>query len=129
MAQRLGRQATRTIRLLPIEVLAILALATYRAARIPTKDTISEPFREKLYQWAWDDEHPVRQGNDWVASPRAPWRTYVHELITCPLCFGVWTAALLYVLWRWSGSPAVQSAIVILALAGVQCFLASRQDA
>lgn len=111
----------------------VVALASYRGARIVTKDTLTEPFREKLYAWTWDDTKPVQHGTgseaEWVASARAGWRTYVYELLTCPLCFGVWTAAGLYVLWRWSGSPAVRSGIVILALAGVQCFLASRTDA
>lgn len=116
--------------MLPVEVLAVLALATYRAARIATVDTISDPFREILRRWAWDDDN-AQQATDgnYYAVPRAPWRTWVNELVTCPLCFGVWTAALLYVLWRWSGSPAVQAGIVVLALAGAQCFLASRTDA
>lgn len=108
----------------------VIALATYRVARIVTTDSISLPFRERLYGWAWDDDHAVT-GADGLpyATPRAAWRTWVHDLFTCALCFGVWTAAGLYALWRWSDSPAVRSGIVVLALAGLQCFLASRADA
>lgn len=38
-------------------VYVVLALAAYRIARVPTKDSISLAWRERLYAWAWDDEN------------------------------------------------------------------------
>lgn len=120
--------------LLSPEVLVVLALATYRVARIIAEDTISEPARERMYRWAWDDAHPDESVDDdgkrvLLAHPRAAWRTWVHGLFTCPLCIGVWTAAALYALWRFVDWEPVNVAIVMLAIAGLQCFLATRADA
>lgn len=107
----------------------VVGLATYRLARIVTLDTISQPFRDSLFRWAYDVNNPVEVDGERIASPRGPIRVWVYDLASCPLCAGVWIAAGLYVLWRWSDSDAVRSGIVILAAAGVQCFLASRADA
>lgn len=102
--------------------LVVVALATYRAARIVALDTITDQPRDALYRWAY----VVERGQE---RARAAWRTYVYALVSCPLCVGVWIAAGFYVLWCWSGSSAVRSALVVLALAGAQCFLATRTDA
>lgn len=117
--------------MLPLGVLAVLALASYRATRLMTDDTLTLPLRDRLYRWAWDDEHPVanRETGQLEPRPRAPLRTYVYELVTCSWCLGVWVAALLYVLWRWSSWAPVRYGIVVLALAGAQGFVASRRDA
>lgn len=109
----------------------LLAFAAYRVARIVTTDTISIPFRERLYDWAWDEENGKveRKAETAIVTPvaRAAWRTYVYELFTCPLCLGVWVAAALYCAWRWWDTEAVRAVIAIFAIAGAQCFLQTRE--
>lgn len=91
----------------------VVALASYRAARIVTRDSISEPFRGWVYRWAWVSED----------QPRAPWRTYVYEVLSCVLCLSVWCAALGYVAWvNWSWSHPV---LFVLAIAGLAAAVAT----
>ena len=120
----------------------VVALASYRAARIVATDTISDAFRDRVYRFAWADPDDPRYldlgpapgeahvvGDRILPKPVAPWRTYVYGLVSCPLCIGVWIAAAFYVAWRWWDWMPVRALLVILAIAGVQCFLATRQDA
>lgn len=118
----------------------VLLLAVYRTTRIVTHDSISLTFRSALYNWAWvDPTSPDYQAYfsagraqmlDGVAQPAlrgGSWRTYVYTLLTCPLCLGVWVSAASYVLWTqcsWS-----HSAMYILAVAGGQTFIQTRDDA
>lgn len=103
--------------------IVLVGLASYRVARLVTKDTICEPLRRVVYDWAWID--PQVKGQD--PKPRAGGaRTWLYSLLSCPLCFGVWTSALLMLLWaavtpvdvgwRWAASLA--------AVAGVQSLVA-----
>jgi hypothetical protein len=111
----------------------IVALATYRLARVIASDTISATLRGRLYRFAWDDENPevvtVDGEEVFVPTARAAWRTYLYELLTCPVCAGVWVAAGVYSAWRWWDTEAVHAVIVVAAVAGLQCFLATRADA
>lgn len=109
--------------------LIVVALAAYRVARLVALDTISLPFRERLFSFAYDEEHPVEGDGEWVAAPRAGWRTWLYDLFTCPLCVGVWVSAGLYAAWRWWDTDPVRAVIVVLAVAGAQCFLATREGA
>lgn len=96
-------------------------LAAYRIARVVTQDSISLDFRRALRRWAWRDDDGDPPVGDWVSA----WRSYVYVLLTCPLCLGVWVAALVYVAWvnwSWSHPP-----LVVMAIAGAQCFLATRE--
>jgi hypothetical protein len=108
----------------------VVALAAYRLARIVAEDAISDVFREHVYEWAWDEQVDVVMGQE-VATPvaRAAWRTYVYALVSCPLCLGVWFAAGLYVVWRWWTWMPAQAFVIVLAIAGLQCFLATREGA
>lgn len=112
-------------------VYVVLALAAYRIARVPTKDSISLAWRERLYAWAWDDENAEVQhtadGDVFVPKSRGSVRSYVYELLTCPLCLGVWVAAAVYSAWRWWDTDAVHAVIAIFAVAGLQCFLALKE--
>jgi hypothetical protein len=115
-------------------VYVLLALAAYRMARVVTTDSISLAFRERLYRWTWDDTNPEVQrepdGTEvFVPKARAPWRTYAYELFTCPLCLGFWAAAAVYSAWRWWDTDAVHAVIAVFAIAGLQCFLATREGA
>lgn len=113
-------------------VYVLLAFAAYRLTRIVTTDTISLPFRERLYRFAWSDEDGTvetrEKGKVLVPKARAAWRTYLYELLTCPLCLGVWVAAGVYSAWRWWDTDAVHAFIAIFAVAGAQCFLQMRED-
>lgn len=106
-----------------IGTIVVLGLAAYRAQRLVTADSITTALREALYRFAWVDaddalaDHPVA---------RAPWRTYVYELFTCPWCLGIWSAGVVYVLWRWGGDV-LRGVIVVLAIAAVQGVLANRE--
>lgn len=77
-----------------------------------TRDTLTVDWRDALARWATRD-------GDW----RNAFRSYVHELLTCPLCLGVWVSGAVYSLWRWCG-PGARALVVVLAVAGVQCALA-----
>lgn len=113
--------------------LVVLATGSYRVTRLFTRDSLTEVPRERLYRWAWDDESgdPATgpDGDYIVPASRGALRTYVYTLLTCAACLGVWVSATLYVLWRWVGGDVVDSALVVLAVAGVQCFLATRWEA
>lgn len=125
----------------------VVVFASYRATRVVTTDSISEPFRDRLYRWAWVEPADVAEYaaaavrarqrgfsvDESVPLPRAGGlRTYVNELFNCPWCFGVWVAFALTAAWCWvvlDGVPVVVYLVVALAVAGGQGFLASRSDA
>jgi uncharacterized protein (DUF2062 family) len=111
----------------------IVALATYRLARVIALDNLTATLRGRLFNFAWDTdevEETVIDGEvAFVPTARAAWRTYLYELLTCPVCAGVWVAAGVYSAWRWWDTEAVHAVIVVAAVAGLQCFLATRADA
>lgn len=106
-----------------LAVVVVLAFATFRLARLVAIDSLTLPFRERIYDFAWTGEFP-----DGSARPepvaRAPWRTYVYELVTCPHCIGVWWAIAVYCAWRWGGDVAL-GIIAVIAIAGAQSALSS----
>lgn len=107
---------------LPWYALVLVALATYRTARIFTVDSIAQPWITWLYAWAWDDNEGRAQ-----PQPNGPLRTYVYELFSCPYCLGVWIAAVLWALARY-GCTVTDALLFILAAAGVQTFLQSQSE-
>ena len=103
-------------------VFVVLALASYRIARIATEDSLTLDWRRGLRRWAWTEDAGDPPVGDW----RSPTRSYIYVLLTCPLCLSVWIAALAYVAWinwSWSHPP-----LVIMAIAGLQAFLALKED-
>lgn len=113
------------MRLLNPELFVVLALATYRATRLVTSDSITANWRDRLELWAWDFDHPIlnEQAGKYEARPRSVFRSYLWTLLTCALCLGVWVAAGVFVVLRyWHWFPA-QATVWILAAAGVQCVL------
>lgn len=111
-----------------LAAIVLVGLAAYRATRLVTTDTLTDPIRDALYHWAWDDEHPrvvvLRSGEQvQEPSPRGPVRTWLYELATCPHCVGVWAAAGAYAWWSWWGSA--RWAIWVAAIAGVVSLCAS----
>lgn len=125
--------------------LVVVGLASYRLTRIVTTDTLTDRARERLYRWAWvEPDEPdlyalrYREHNGDAPFPgegvqpmprNGGARTYVAELFNCPWCLGVWVSAGVYCAWGWWHWMPVRAAIVILAVAGLQGFLASRRDA
>lgn len=95
----------------------LIALATYRVARLIAVDTLTLEVRAWFYRFAWKDQ-PAGP-----AEARGAARTYLYELVTCPFCVGVWAAFALFGLWvhvRW-----FHWLIAVLAIAGAQAFLQS----
>lgn len=75
--------------MIDLAVVVVLALASYRLARIVARDTITEPFRARLYEWSWIDP----DGGRGDPVPRkGQLRCYVNELLTCMLCLGLWVS-------------------------------------
>lgn len=106
-----------------LAVVVVLGLASMRLTRLVVSDTITLPFRERLYRWAWDDEHPtIRDGVAWP-TPRGGLRTWIHDGLTCSWCFGVYVTVAVYCAWRWGGGVA-RGIIAVAAIAGVQGALA-----
>lgn len=113
----------------------ILALATYRAARLVTTDSLTDSLRERVKEWAWDSENaraePDERGQiTYVPIPRGgAWRTYAYELIRCPHCMGVWFAFAAVLIFHWyAGSPDWSFGawiVYVAAVAGAQSALAS----
>lgn len=115
-----------------LSILVVLALAAFRATRLVAEDTISDPFRSRLFRWAWDDENLVDDGHGHqVPTARTRhgaaderrlfdgWRTWVWMLFTCQWCLGVWISTAVYCAWRWGGDVAL-SILAVLAIAGLQ---------
>ena len=65
---------------------AILALASFKAARTLARDRVSAPMRAPFVEGEADaeNEQPVRNGGMQQA---------IGELVTCTRCVGTWTAA------------------------------------
>lgn len=104
-----------------LAVIVVLGLVAYRATRVLTVDSISDPFRERLYGWAWAGtlERPVSRG-------RA--RGWTYELLTCTHCLGVWVSlAVVIVYGAVTRYPSDAGAwlLDVLGVAGVQSVLAS----
>lgn len=95
--------------------IALLSLASFRITRLVTYDAIFRFFREMF----WNAE--VMNGEVVLTKPiRGPRRTLA-DLISCPWCVGVWSAALViffYLLTPWAYVP-----IAFLAIAGIGSFI------
>lgn len=101
-----------------LALVVVLGLAAYRAARLVTRDSLTDTARAAVSRWAFDEDR-----DHWRSRPR--W--YVHELVTCPFCVGVWAALGAYA-W-WDHLPGQRWAVVVAAAAGVQAIAASRPGA
>lgn len=104
-----------------LAIVVVLALAAFRSARFIAVDTLMLPLRESAYAWAWRSVVP---GPSSDVEPRAAWRTYVYDLITCVHCLGFWFAIAAYLAWRYGGDV-VLALLTVVAIAGAQSALAS----
>lgn len=109
-----------------LELVVVLALASYRVSRLVTQDTVTANLRGALFGWAWDEEHPITVGSGKDAhfepAPRAAWRTYVYEGLTCPVCLGVWASGAVYAAWRWGGTVG-RVGVAVASIAGAQTLI------
>lgn len=121
--------------------LAVCILAAYRITRVVTEDSITDAPRDRIYHWAWVEPGDGvayqmfasrYDGEPGQPVPRAPWRTYVNELVNCPWCMGVWVSFAVTAFWAWvvrDGIAVAAYLVVAAAVAGGQGFVASRKDA
>lgn len=108
--------------MLDLQAIAVLAFATYRIAQLVTTDTLTEPFRNRLWAWAW-----IMDADQGSPRPRAAWRTWVDNMLTCAQCIGVWTAGGLYALWdHWHAARWVITIAAVAGLASLCAWAATR---
>lgn len=109
-----------------LAIVVVLGFAAFRVTRVATADSITQPWRELLYRFAWDADHPVVNHGLGIVepAPRAGWRTWFYELMTCPWCLGVWVSIGVYTLWRWGGDVGL-AVVAVAGVAGVQGFIAA----
>jgi hypothetical protein len=96
--------------------LIVDALAVYRLAILITKDTITEPLRDRIIAMPKTWSSPAER-----ISPRPRLAAF----ITCPWCVSIWIAAAVVALTNFAPTP-WQYAALGLALSGVTGFLAER---
>lgn len=121
-------------------VLLIDVAAVHRLVRLVTKDTITQPYRERIIRWAYGN----RGGRVSMTGPghRGPsaWQDHVEDdrakdkriprladLMTCRWCAGIWVAAGV-VAARWT-VPTIWGPVAYgLALASLATFAAAIED-
>lgn len=122
--------------MLPLAVIVVLGLATYRLTRLCTSDSITLPAREAVFRFAYTDEFDAEA---WLAKqprtvreipshiPRGGLRTWIYALATCDQCLGVWWGAAIYTAWvmRFDVNTDVVAAVItVAALLGIQSVVA-----
>ena len=94
----------------------LMALATHRLTRLFVYDAIMKWFREQFY-----DAKVHRGGKVTLHKPAYGPRRTISDLLGCPWCFGVWSAAMVsffYLLTPYAYFP-----VLLLALASVGTML------
>jgi hypothetical protein len=93
----------------------LVTLASWRLVRLFINDSITKFFREQF----WDLEK-VGRGYELVKPKTGPRRT-VADLLSCPWCFGIWSAAT--IIFFYLITPFAVFPITILAIGAVATFL------
>lgn len=106
--------------------LLVLSIAVFRATRLVTSDTISEPWRDRLRQRSHRTFHRQEIDGTVVATrlderDDRPFSLWAWKLVTCPWCIGLWISAFAigsYLTW---GAAVLDVAYVLSssAVAGV----------
>jgi hypothetical protein len=103
----------------------LLAFAVYRVARLIAVDDITEEFRVRLGRWAYDPDEVTIVNDEAVEGAwRSRGRRYLHNLLTCPFCLGVWFAMLavgIMFAWPWDNNTDLGEWLILVgAVAGMQ---------
>ncbi len=94
---------------------ALMSLATWRLTRLFVYDAITKFFREQF----WD---VVKVGKGWaLEKPKTGPRRTMADLLSCPWCFGMWSAAV--VIFFYLVTPYAIYPILLLAISAVGTFL------
>lgn len=96
--------------MIEIPVLAVLALAGYRATQLVVWDSILDPARDRVIDWQ-------------ARRPESSLRAALVTLITCVYCAGWWLSGAVLALYltttgTWTGTPVAVHALEWLAVAG-----------
>jgi hypothetical protein len=75
---------------LPAGDLALATIATFRASRLVTEASVTAPLRAPFTRYA--GKGGPGEVDEQVQEPEGGHRHAVGELLTCPYCFGMWTA-------------------------------------
>ncbi|MEU9576267.1 DUF1360 domain-containing protein [Streptomyces chilikensis] len=107
--------------MLSLTALAVLGFAGYRATRVVTGDSITDPLRERLIDWHG-------------AKPESTAREAVLTLATCTYCAGWWLSGLVLAAYllasgAWHTAPVLVHGVEWLGVAGVQALLSRAETA
>lgn len=100
--------------------LVLLIGSTARLTRLTTRDTITNPLRDiVLFNRA---QRRARKAGEPVPAPARPRaarvRAWLHTLITCDWCIGVWVSVIVVlVAWPFHGTPLFVLVATILTVA------------
>ena len=112
----LESEAYKTFADLTLLDYTLIALASFRVIRLVVYDSIMAFFREQFY-----DPIVEKGGKVTLVKPEKGPRRTIADLITCPWCFGIWSAAMVsffYLLTPYAFYP-----VLFLALSAVASFL------
>lgn len=115
----------------PFLGLVVAAFAAHRVQRVVTADTISARFRAWLWGRAYERVQDYdSEGDRDTRTVRRSWAwEKAFQLCDCPHCLGFWCSLATYAAWfHWHVSFA-RPVIAAVAVAGIQSFVSSRQDA
>lgn len=113
-------------------VLVFTVGAAARLTRLTTRDTITEPLRNAvLYNRG---QRQARRNNEPLPPPTSPRRAHtrlwLHTLITCDWCAGMWIAtACTLAAWQWHDTTWYLIAAGALTTAHAVGWLATRENA
>lgn len=98
-----------------IPVLAVLALAGYRATQLAVWDSILDPARDRVIDWQ-------------ARRPESSLRAAIVTLITCVYCTGWWLSGAILLAYllatdTWTGVPLVVHGLEWFAVAGAAVLL------
>ncbi len=110
------RRATRPTRSLAQEWsdVALVSLATFKASRLLTKQTVTSPLRAPFTEFTG----PGGPGEVNVRATGTGWRRSVGELLSCPFCLDVWLGSGSTVALRLAPGP-TRVALATLASVGL----------
>ena len=116
----LGAIILETEARIPFEELALvdyvlITLATFRMVRLFVYDAVTKWFREQFY------DATVTRGKVTLTKPKSGARRTLADLLSCPWCFGTWSAAL--VIFCYLLTPYAVFPVLLLAISGVATFI------